>query len=275
MSTATPSYITTISGPSLPHHQSRSSLTSIYDLLADFDDTQLEYLIQEMNSTTSQNIAVRQAISAIESEDPSYYLSNARANMQVPTMQRQISLSKSQRMRLSLQTMFKSPSLRQPRERKLDNVDDSLLTTPTGRRKSPAYKRISRPNFNLPPGITVADLLSMLENEFLKAPLSPSCRSNASSSFSSSPSPTASSSSGRIRRYPSTIDMALEAERSASGVEGIGLGMFEPRPMTPATPRSIRAMPITPIATTPDRRLREDTPPPVVLEGIFEVLEHR
>lgn len=279
MSTETTSYITSTPLPVLPQHHPRTSLTSLYDLLADFDDTQLEYLIQEMNNTTSQNIAVGQAISAIETEDPSSSLSTARANMQVPTMQRQISLTRSQRVRLSLQTMFRNPSVRQHREISSDNLDDNFLTTPTGRRKSPAYKRISRPNFNLPPGVTVADLLNLLEAEFLTTPLSPSCMSNASSSFSSSPSPTASSSSGRIRRYPSTIDMALEAERSASGVEGIGLGMLEPRPMTPATPRSIKATPITPIPATPifDRKLRGDTPPPppVVLEGIFEVLEHR
>lgn len=83
--------------------------------------------------------------------------------------------------------------------------------------------------------------------------------------------------------------MALEAERSASAgsVEGIGLGMLEPRPTTPAcgTPGSVRsASPITPLF---DRRgsggrLRGETPPPsatiappVVLDGIFEVLENR
>lgn len=298
VSNSSSSFLTSTVAPSLPRHQPRSSLTSLYDLLADFDDTQLEYLIQEMNSTTVQNIAVKQAISAIETENPSYFLSSARANMQVPTMQRQVSMTRSQRVRLSLQTMFRAPSVRhqqqpQPREVHINNsTDDDVLSTPTGRRKSPAYKRISRPHFDLPPGITIADLLSMLEAEFLTAPLSPSCMSNASSSFSSSPSPTTSASSGRIRRYPSTIDMALEAERSASGVEGIGLGMFEPRPLTPATPRSFQMqnipMPVTPTPisplvlsstsiSTPDCRLRGDTPPPppVVLEGIFEVLEPR
>lgn len=84
--------------------------------------------------------------------------------------------------------------------------------------------------------------------------------------------------------------MALEAERSASlgSVEGIGLGMLEPRPTTPAlgTPtrgtrsRSRSGSPSTPVF---ERRLRGETPPPVgasvappvVLDGIFEVLENR
>lgn len=272
------SYITSTPASSPSYHQSRPSLTSLYDLLADLDENQLQYLIQEMNNTTSQNMAVGQAVSAFEAENPSHSLSAARANMQLPTMQRQ--LSKSQRVRLSLQTLFRAPSTRQQRQRTYDATDDGLLSTPTGRRKSPAYKRISRPAFNLPPGVTVVDLLNMLEAEFFSAPLSPSCMSNTSSSFSSSPSPTTtSSSSGRIRRYPSTIDMALEAERSASGAEGIGLGMLEPRPTTPCTPIGAKTSPFTlmNLTPTPDRRARGETPPPppVILEGIFEVLENR
>jgi len=92
--------------------------------------------------------------------------------------------------------------------------------------------------------------------------------------------------------------MALEAERSASlgSVEGIGLGMLEPRPTTPALGTPTRGMeglgrtrsssPSTPVF---ERRLRGETPPPppppasasatvappVVLDGIFEVLENR
>ena len=268
-------------------HQARSSICSLYDLLADLDDSQLQYLVQEMNHTAPQNMAVSQAITAIETEDPSYSLGEARKNMQAPMMQRQ--LSKSQKLRLSLQTMFRAPSVRQTRRdqrRQADyDIDEQYLdvSTPTGRRKSPAYKRVSRPFFNLPPGVTINDLLNLLEAEFLynnsnnnTSQLSPS------SSFTASPSPTASHSSGRIRRYPSTIDMALEAERSASchSVEGIGLSMLEPRPTTPAcatprTPISFRDSPVTPIF---DRRLRSDTPPPqapVVLDGIFEVLAPR
>lgn len=269
------------------HHQNRSSLCSLYDLLADFDETQLQYLIQEMNHTATQNMAVSQAISAIESENPSHSLSAARMNMQQPKMRRQ--LSKSQKLRLSLQTMFRAPSTRQQRRRQqYDDTDDGLMevSTPTNRRKSPAYKRISRPNFNLPPGVTVADLLNLLEAEFLYnnsiTQLSPaSSKFSPSSSFSSSPSPTTSHTSARIRRYPSTIDMALEAERSASAssIEGIGLGMLEPRPTTPAcatprTPVSFKSSPATPLF---DRELRGETPPPppIVLEGIFEVLENR
>ncbi|KAK5945755.1 hypothetical protein PMZ80_002963 [Knufia obscura] len=285
-----------------PNHQSKSSVSSLYDLLADLDEHQLTYLIQEMNHTAPQNMAVGQAISAIETPNPSYSLTAARANMQRPTMER--SMSKSQRIRLSLQTMFRAPSVRQQRQQSMqDGMDGTLeVETPTSRRKSPAYKRISRPTFNLPPGVTVSDLLNLLEAEFLynntpsSSQLSPSSSSfSPSSSFSyggSTPSPTTSHGSGlgRIRRYPSTIDMALEAERSASGIEGIGLGMLEPRPTTPACGTPTRARSGSPSTPVFDRRvsegrLRGETPPPtnvaggvappVVLDGIFEVLETR
>lgn len=288
MQSSHPSHISTPSRPSYlepSYRQSRSSLCSLYDLLADLDETQLQYLVQEMNHTAPQNMAVAQAISAIETENPSLALSAARNNMQTPTMQRQ--LSKSQRIRLSLQTIFRTPSVRQQHEDEMGGLVE--VSTPRSRRKSPAYKRISRPNFNLPPGVTVADLLNLLEAEFLfnnntsTSQLSPSSSTfSPSSSFSSSPSPTISHDSARIRRYPSTIDMALEAERSApsASIEGLALGMLEPRPTTPAlgtprTPVRFNSSPSTPIF---DLQIQPETPtsaPPVVLEGIFEILESR
>ncbi|KAJ9661938.1 hypothetical protein H2198_001690 [Neophaeococcomyces mojaviensis] len=247
---------TYISG-SKPSHHSRSSIYSLYDLLADLDETQLQYLVQEMNNTTTQNMAVGQAVSAWETDNPSSSLRAARANMQPPTMQR--TLSKTQKIRLSLQTMFRASSTRQQKP----SVDE--FSTP--KRGSPAYKRISRPVFNLPPEVTVADLQALLQAEFLCVPRSP--LSIRSASTSSSPSPTTSS-SGRMRRYASTIDMALEAERSAIGAEGLGLAMLEPRPTTPCTPCAYS--PATPVF---DQRTRGETPPPIVLDGIFEVLENR
>lgn len=209
-----------------------------------------------MNNTTLQNMAVGQAINAWETENPSASLRAARADMQPPTMQR--SLSRTQKIRLSLQTIFRAPSMRH-------KASSNGFSTP--KKGSPAYKRISRPVFNLPPEVTVADLQALLQAEFLCAPRSP--LSIRSSSTSSLPSPTTSS-AGRIRRYPSTMDIALEAERSALGVECIGLGMLEPRPTTPCTPgANSPSMPIF------NRRARDETPPPLVLDGIFEVLANR
>ncbi|KAF9741470.1 hypothetical protein PMIN01_01009 [Paraphaeosphaeria minitans] len=129
-----------------------------------------------------------------------------------------------------------------------------------------AYKHIPRPDFDLPPGITVMDLLQLLETEFLSSTsLSPD------SAISVSPSPIP---AGRrtLRKYSSRLDMALEAERNASGIEEIGLGMLEPRGSPSASLRG--SAPITPIETSVRGFSRSETPP-VVMEGIFDVLENR
>ena len=96
---------------------------------------------------------------------------------------------------------------------------------------------------------------------------------SSSSSFST-PSPSRRKSSRGsnhrvIRRYPSTLDMTLEAERSAMGAEGIGLSLLEPRPTKPA---SVRGSPVTPGW---ERSVTPQQAPPVMLEGIFEVLGHK
>lgn len=227
-----------------PSHPSRSSVLSVSDLLADLDETQLHFLLEEMNNTTAQNMAVSQAISAIESDNPSMSLHHARMNMQPPQMTR--NLSKSQKLRLSLQTMFRPQraSMNAPR-----------ITSPvSSTRSSPSYKRISRPFLNFPPEMTVGDLQALLYAE-LYEPYSP-----VSSSSIQSTSPA--SSMRKIRRYPSTIDMALEAERSAIGHESLALGLLEPRPVTPNLGMRV---PSTPVPTSS----------PAVLDGIFETMENR
>lgn len=186
-------------------------------------------------------MAVSQAIGAIETEDPSTALTHARMNMQPPTMERTV--SKSQKFRLSLKTMFNKNSYRQ------SIVSPISTATNSSTRSSPSYKRISRPFINLPPEFTVADLQALLYYEL-----------NATSPCSSESS--GMSTTGRIRRYPSTIDMALEAERNAPGPENIGLSFLEPRPLTPGAGNIFG-------------RAKAEMPPPVAMDGIFEVMENR
>lgn len=245
--------------PPRPSHVSRSSLVSLYDLLADLDENQIAYLIQDLNHTTTQNMAVSQAVSAWSTTDPTNSLTHARQNMQRPTMDR--SLSRTQKIRLSLQTIFKPSSHSSRRGGPQSTVRS---------RTSPAYKRISRPVFNLPSDITIADLQALLRAEFLSHPattselnlLTPSVSSISSSSSPSSPG------SRRMRRYPSTIDMALEHERG--GLESLGLGLLEPRPCTPiaVTPSLSRAGLKEPVFV-----VGGESPP--VLDGIFEVMGSR
>lgn len=351
------------------HHKPSSSLGSLYEVLADLDETQLHYLIQEMNHS-GQNVPVSEAVSAFESPDPTVSLGSVRASMKPapPPLQRQ--LSKSQQGKLRLQTAFqRAPSLRQQRSRqeaprsvstpvynsagpqtpKRDSVaevvgtpapapppqppspfspvrvdvvrgetrspvtrqqregspvDSRNFQLPVNRqRKAPAYKRIERPDFNLPPGITVTDLLQLLEIEYQAAsgseePPSPAFGSSTSSpplrNFSPTPlllSPTSPLPSPQmpglpghrpLRRASSRLDMALDADRSASGPEEIGLGMLEPRPTSTVSLGSAGSVPVTPATADSsfERALKGEavftpTPPPIVMEGIFDVLDNQ
>jgi hypothetical protein len=97
-------------------HQPSSSLGSLYEVLADLDETQLHYLIQEMSHTGHQNVPVSQAVSAFESDNATDSLDTLRASMLPPCQGVQRQLSKSQRGKLRLQTAFqRAPSLRQRR----------------------------------------------------------------------------------------------------------------------------------------------------------------
>lgn len=335
-------------------HKPSASLGSLYEVLADLDEHQLDYLLQEMNHTGHQNVKVSQAVSALDSQAPPGPLGPSRASVlpSAPDLQRQT--SKSQQGKLRLQTAFqRAPSLKsrqtetrelqpttsnpiqdpateRPRSRpehqptaskpaqdpatersehqpsapaaspfpeihlpKRGSAPTTAPTTASARRPTTssirsisAYKRIPRPDFHLPPGITVPDLLQLLETEFLSSP-SPGAASPVSPAFALpghiSPSPSISLSpspappGGRtLRRHSSRLDMALDAERNASGIEEIGLGMLEPRGSP--SPRSLRgsgsATPVEGFARGfgSEAAGSKET---AVLEGIFDVLENR
>ncbi|KAK4917120.1 hypothetical protein LTR66_016966 [Elasticomyces elasticus] len=164
-------------------------------------------------------MAVGQAVSAWETEDPTVSLSHARGNMAQPVVSRKLSKS----IRLSLQTMFQPTDKRQTR------------------------------NFSRPTPRSTPNMQAMLEAEFYNRKIqSQTAMLSPTSSFGSA-SPASSCGSRTIKRYPSTIDMALEAQRC-----DIGLGLLEPRPCTPATPG------------TPTPGVREGSP--VIMDGIFEVI---
>ncbi|ORY56635.1 uncharacterized protein BCR38DRAFT_450791, partial [Pseudomassariella vexata] len=297
MNTPSPSPPSGGRAPHQRHKPQQTSLGSLYDALADMDETQLDYLIQEMNHTAPQNFAVSQAVSAFEAENPTHSLKEARKSMLPPTMERQPS-SKSLRGKLRVQTMFRKSSLRhsqqpQPQPQRMSSQANStksesdhdghsastVQTPPSGPKRTPTYRRIERPDFKLPPGITIGDLLLLLQAEFMISAsnsqhLSPSPSSRPE--FSLSPSPVTPSSPGRIRRHRSKLDLALEAERSASGAEEIALGMLEPRPLTPACRASSSARD-SPVTSMLDMGILSDMPPPapsMLMEGIFEVLDN-
>ncbi|KAF4778736.1 hypothetical protein HER10_EVM0009737 [Colletotrichum scovillei] len=408
-------------------HKPSASLGSLYEVLADLDDNQLQYLIQEMNHTGHQNVPVSQAVSTFEALKSSsspldpFAVSETGTHAPAPDSPAREplrNLSKSRRGRLSLQTAFqRAPSLkhrqRQQQQQQQSNSDSprddylfrsstfsqgpepvqshrpakgygELLSSPVSscsspaggpvvmsglpepatvtrptryeeievpqpasqplpspppsassylehqptpppppqpqvqqRRPStngarmgpPAYHRIPRPDFNLPEGVTVTDLLHLLEIEYMSSNRQASSSSRRSSSSStsssisrpslSSPSPSSPALATRLfpppsrsfsqtpnlhgrsplRRSSSRLDLALGAERSASGAAEIGMGMLEPRQL-----RSVSlGFPGGGMATTMSmdslsRSLKGETRPPApapVFEGIFDVLENQ
>ncbi|KAK1991140.1 hypothetical protein LX36DRAFT_365543 [Colletotrichum falcatum] len=354
-------------------HKPSSSLGSLYEVLADLDDTQLQYLIQEMNHTGHRNVPVSQAVSALEAQAPIDSISFMGRNASEAVHEPQRRISKSQQGKLRLQTAFRrAPSLQQgghghiaSRGVRDANVNDggprrtcststvpatqdrqsaqkhsglsglpdgcadgwsaigsaSLLDSqkgqplsrppseiktdagavqpPNGRNRReppPAYRRIPRPDFSLPEGVTVVDLLQLLEVEYLSSNSSQSPSPSSASSPSSSLSslcPTWRPASGfkhltqtpnwpgsrPLRRHTSRLDMALDVERSASGAIEIGMGMLEPRELRSA---SLGAPAVDSLARTSfdafERSFKGEGPslaPPVVYEGIFDVLENQ
>ncbi|EFQ36787.1 hypothetical protein CGRA01v4_13189 [Colletotrichum graminicola] len=348
----------------LKQHKSSSSLGSLYEVLADLDDTQLQYLIQEMNHTGHRNVPVSQAVSALEAQAPLSSLSFTTPRTSDPVQEPQRRLSKSQQGKLRLQTAFRrTPSLQQGRHGHTGshgardaNVDggsrgscSSPSTVPTTqsresahkhsglpeasdgticsanldsqkghwlsrpptenkidagavqppiertRREGPTYRRIPRPDFSLPEGVTVVDLLHLLEVEYLSSNSSRSSSPSSTSSPSSlsSPFPTQRLVSGSkhlnqlpiwpgsrpLRRHTSRLDMALDVERSASGAMEIGMGMLEPRELRSASlgAPAFDSMGRTSLDTF-ERNFKGEMPsfaPPIVYEGIFDVLENQ
>ncbi|KIW31116.1 hypothetical protein, variant [Cladophialophora immunda] len=81
-------------------------------------------------------------------------------------------------------------------------------------------------------------------------------------------SPISALSSPNIRRQPSAIDLALEAERYADEAEIIGLGLLEPRPRA-----NTGASTASSAQCSMMEFMSETMQTPVVLDGIFEVME--
>jgi hypothetical protein len=348
--------VITATPPRGKQHSYSSSLGSLYEVLADLDETQLQYLVQEVNHTGHVNLSVSEALSTFEGQRSSQSLdTTTRANMLSSTQVPQRQPSKSQKGKLRLQTALQRAnssrrgrfpenedtdrpmySARQGSKQELTNDGphdsihagvvktsnyypsparetenyllkpnikpeieaDTIGNSPqnnrtSSQRKSPSYKRIPRPDFHLPTGITLADLLQLLEVEFLSSssqlssPVTPLSLSGESPTHSLSapsllsPVPPISfrntPRSGALRRVSSRLDLALEAERTVSGAQEIGLGMLEPRQPTPALrDEPAFGAPVTPVMYFDHHLKGEKTPhtTPAVLEGIFDVLEN-
>jgi hypothetical protein len=141
------------------------------------------------------------------------------------------------RIRLQLQTMFHHP---RPR---ISNTASSTPISSAQSSPTPSYRRY-KPRAQSP----TSDLMSLF---------TPSSATSSPSSYTRT----------HIRRQPSAIDLALEAERYAVGPENIGLGLFEPRPRAPSSSSSAGSQ------CSIMEFMNESNSAPVVLDGIAEVME--
>ena len=160
----------------------------------------------------------------------------------------------SRKMKLSLHTMFahdRAQSQSRPRSSRRSSRTPSGIRSPVS--PSPAYPFLSRP-FTPTTSYSHSSLFS---------PAS-STNTSPASSLNSRP---------YIRRQPSAVDLALEAERCSVGAENIGLGLLEPRPRASSNARSISGSEGMCSLMEVLGESRRGTPEVVALDGIFEVLE--
>ncbi|KAI5924137.1 hypothetical protein F4810DRAFT_709855 [Camillea tinctor] len=150
------------------HHRSRSSIDRVLDLLDDLDETQMEALLQEAESTVSSNIPVAKGIDFFEGPTP----------------------AQPRRKFLTTLPPRKQTELRRRVSKRKATPQERGSGEPSSNAKTPrSYKRISRPFFSLPNQPSTPDLCDMLAAYLLDAsfPLASSPSSTTSGSTNSAP----------------------------------------------------------------------------------------
>ncbi|KAI3323172.1 hypothetical protein HD806DRAFT_498274 [Xylariaceae sp. AK1471] len=218
------------------HHRSRSSVDRVLDLLAELDESQMELLLREAESTVSGNIPVSKGIDLFGHPG----LIPTSAQPPPPPPRRKFLTSLSPR---------KQSELRRRQSKRASTHQDSLtgnagsLDSPQSSKKTPrSYKRISRPFFSLPLPAATADLSELLAAYLL----------DASAALPSSPSSSSTLSSP-------TTPRSLCNSYTQSESEGPELDLLEPSPSRAPKTLNIFGSPVK----EPTRNI----------SGIFEVLE--
>ncbi|KAI8633176.1 hypothetical protein F5Y19DRAFT_292479 [Xylariaceae sp. FL1651] len=219
------------------HHRSRSSVDRVLDLLAELDESQMELLLREAESTVAGNIPVSKGIDFFERPGP--VPTPTQPSPPPPPPRRKFLTSLSPR---------KQSELRRRQSKRASTHQDSstgsagTLDSAQSSKKTPrSYKRISRPVFALPSPAATADLTELLAAYLL----------DASSATPSSPA------SASTLSAPST-PRAPFSPRVQPDNEGPGFDLLEPSPIRAPETRSIFSSPMK--------------NPTHNISGIFEVL---
>ncbi|KAI0024453.1 hypothetical protein F4780DRAFT_725508 [Xylariomycetidae sp. FL0641] len=223
--------------------KARPSLDSVLDLLGDLDESQMESLLLEANSSMTTNVTVSKGIDFFERPT-----SVAVAPQQIPALlpvprQRKFLTSLSPRKQSSLRRKdSKKRTASMPVER-LTAIDTSVAAKePKTPKKGSRYRRISRPTFNLPTAQSLSQLLAAyLSDSPREVPSSPTATISTASDMPSPVTPRS--------VFPDT----MSSEKNVSVLD-----LLEPSPARGTGAESIFGNPMQ----DPSRNI----------SGIFEVL---
>ncbi|KAI0146330.1 hypothetical protein GGR57DRAFT_478856 [Xylariaceae sp. FL1272] len=159
------------------HHRSRSSIDRVMDLLAELDETQMELLLREAESTVSGNIPVAKGIDLFERPG----VVPTPAQPQSPPPRRKFLTSLSPRKQTELR---RRQSKRASTHQDASSGTTGSPATPQNSKKTPrSYKRISRPVFSLPGPPATQDLTELLAAYLLDTASAPALASSPTSSI--------------------------------------------------------------------------------------------
>ncbi|KAK8065375.1 hypothetical protein PG997_012122 [Apiospora hydei] len=203
--------------PGKSHHRKRPSVDRVFELLADLDESQMEALLQEANSTISGNIAVSQGIDFFErplSPEATSALPSPPTSPRASRQSRQFLTSLSPRKQTELRRRVSNRISSAPEPRARSSVaQDQATSSPNGNKMNRGYKRISRP-WGLPSPTASPDLRELLVAYLSGLSLPPSANTTATSS-------------------PATSQSSFSPASSIfeSDVDSPGLDLLEPSPL--------------------------------------------
>ncbi|KAI1633681.1 hypothetical protein F4809DRAFT_578137 [Biscogniauxia mediterranea] len=195
------------------HHRSRSSIDRVLDLLDDLDESQMEALLQEAESTVSSNIPVAKGIDFFDGPTP----------------------AQPRRKFLTTLPPRKQTELRRRVSKRKATAQERATGETSSNTKTPrSYKRISRPFFSLPSQPSTPDLCDMLAAYLL----------DASFPLASSPSPSSSSSTSGSTNSPPITPRSTFSTISQIEPDTPGLDLLEPEAAQPPRTHDIFGNPM-------------------------------
>ncbi|KAK8035404.1 hypothetical protein PG993_010399 [Apiospora rasikravindrae] len=203
--------------PGKSHHRKRPSVDRVFELLADLDESQMEALLQEVNSTTAGNIAVSQGIDFFErplSPGATSALPSPPTSPRASRQSRQFLTSLSPRKQTELRRRVSNRISSAPEPRARTAALEQATSSPNSNKKmNRGYRRISRP-WGLPSPTASPDLRELLVAYLAGLSLPPSSNTTATSSPATSQSSFSPASS------------IFEAEADSPGMD-----LLEPSPL--------------------------------------------